>query len=158
MREVGEKLRTFAPMLEIGSECWPDDSAHERSPRALLSGRKLESRGVAAGMGMCRRFSGALPRDQRGLMNGEARRPQLAALPRGYGLSSTEIAVMTQAIRVLATLHEVDTLRWATEKNPNRSHLAAIACKQPRERAHRSDGVCVSRHKCVRSNGPVPGR
>jgi Ser/Thr protein kinase RdoA (MazF antagonist) len=44
--------------------------------------------------------------------------PQLAAFLRGYGLSPDELAIMASDLRVLAALREVDTLRWAIEKEP----------------------------------------
>jgi Ser/Thr protein kinase RdoA (MazF antagonist) len=44
--------------------------------------------------------------------------PQLAAFLRGYGLSSRELADMARELRVLAALREIDTLRWAIEKQP----------------------------------------
>jgi Ser/Thr protein kinase RdoA (MazF antagonist) len=43
---------------------------------------------------------------------------QLAAFLRGYGLSSQEMATMARELRVLAALREIDTLRWAIEKEP----------------------------------------
>ena len=44
---------------------------------------------------------------------------QLAAFLRGYGLSSKEMAAMARELRVLASLREIDTLRWAIEKEPS---------------------------------------
>jgi Ser/Thr protein kinase RdoA (MazF antagonist) len=44
--------------------------------------------------------------------------PQLAAFLTGYGLSSKELATMARELRVLAALREIDTLRWAIEKQP----------------------------------------
>src|SRR5205823_10311416 len=44
--------------------------------------------------------------------------PQLAAFLRGYGLSSGELAAMVRELPILAALREVDTLRWAIEKEP----------------------------------------
>jgi Ser/Thr protein kinase RdoA (MazF antagonist) len=43
---------------------------------------------------------------------------ELAAFFRGYGLSSKELATMARELRVLAALREIDTLRWAIEKQP----------------------------------------
>jgi Ser/Thr protein kinase RdoA (MazF antagonist) len=46
---------------------------------------------------------------------------QLTAFLRGYGLSATDLAVMARELRVLAALREIDTLRWAIEKQPERA-------------------------------------
>lgn len=43
---------------------------------------------------------------------------QLAAFLRGYGLSAKDLAAMAHELRVLAALREIDTLRWAIDKQP----------------------------------------
>jgi hypothetical protein len=43
---------------------------------------------------------------------------QVAAFLRGYGLSPKELATMARELRVLGALREIDTLRWAIEKQP----------------------------------------
>ena len=46
---------------------------------------------------------------------------QLAAFLTGYGLSAKDMAAMAHELRVLAALREIDTLRWAIEKQPERA-------------------------------------
>jgi aminoglycoside phosphotransferase len=46
---------------------------------------------------------------------------QFAAFLRGYGLSAKDMAAMARERRVLAALREIDTLRWAIEKQPERA-------------------------------------
>jgi Ser/Thr protein kinase RdoA (MazF antagonist) len=48
-------------------------------------------------------------------------KPQLAGFLRGYGLSAKDMTAMARERRVLAALREIDTLRWAIEKQPERA-------------------------------------
>ena len=60
-------------------------------------------------------------RNQRNRATAKPDEPQLAAFLRGYGLSPKEMAAIAQELRVLAALREVDTLRWAIEKEPEKT-------------------------------------